>query len=91
MNNIVLLVYVVFSLSGAPQPAYKVLPEGAKCDEAVAVRAAHDLADTMKIKIQEFFLWDCKPVASPGEGPAAKPVLLRGQEEARSGSGPSGG
>lgn len=80
--NIVLLVYVVFSLSGTPYPAYKVLPEGIRCDEAVAIRAAHDLGDTMKIQIQEYFLWDCKPVQSPGAGPAYKPALLRGQEEA---------
>lgn len=74
--NYIAMIVVLFLSNGEPVILAKLLSADSPCNEQVAVAFA--MASTT-VRIQDYVLWNCVPVTSPGP---LKPALLPGQVEA---------
>lgn len=74
--NYMALIVVIFLTNGDPVIFSKLISVDSPCNEQVAVEFAK--ANTTD-RIQDYVLWNCVPVESPGP---LKPALLEGQVEA---------
>lgn len=64
--NFIVLVIAAFLMDGTPKTISTVLPAGVECDDAAASALHLQLDHMIGAKTQDNFLYDCKPLESPG-------------------------